>query len=387
MFSGVVNVLMLAGPLYMLQIYDRVLASRSVPTLIALTVFLVGAYAFQGALDVIRSRVVVRAAALLDQHLATTVHGAVVRIAAAGRQAGEAHQPVRDLDQIRAFLTSPGPMAIVDLPWMPVFLGICFLINPWLGLVSLAGAVILLAVTILTERSSREPARAVAQEAGVRGAMVEAARRNSETVVAMGMAPTLATRWAKINERYLTALGRASDVVGSYGSISKVVRLLLQSMILGLGAYLVIRQEMTAGAMIAASIMMGRALAPIETAIANWRGFIAARQGIRRLSQVLAQVGPQSALTELPKPAHSLDVEAIAVAAPGVPTAIASNIRFRLMAGEALGVIGPSGSGKTSLVRTLVGIWPPARGKVRLDGAALDQWDPELRGGAGDGKE
>jgi PrtD family type I secretion system ABC transporter len=380
LFSGIVNLLMLAGPLYMLQIYDRVLASRSVPTLIALSVFLVGAYAFQGTLDLIRSRVVVRAAALLDQHLALTVHAAVVRLAIASRHPGEAHQPVRDLDQIRAFLTGAGPIAMVDLPWIPVFLFVCFLIHPWLGTASIAGGVVLFAITLLTERASRTPARMVARDGGMRSALVEADRRNSETIVAMGMTGVLAKRWARINDQYIAAVGLATDVTSSYSSVSKVLRLLLQSLILGLGAYLVIRQELTAGAMIAASIMMGRALAPIETAIANWRVFIAARQSVTRLSDTLARVQRKDAATALPKPVRSLEVEQVTIAAPGSPSPIVGNIRFGLKAGEALGIIGPSGAGKTSLVRVLVGIWPPAKGSVRLDGAALDQWDPELLG-------
>lgn len=378
--SGVVNALMLAGPLYMLQIYDRVLSSRSVPTLIALSVFLVGAYAFQAVLDIIRTRVVVRSAALLDYRLGADVHDAVLRLAIHSKNPGEAHQPVRDLDQIRAFLTGAGPIAIVDLPWMPLFLAICFLIHPWLGMVALAGGLILLGVTILTERASRAPARTVAQDAGLRSAMVEAGRRNSETAAAMGMAKALAARWTLVNERFVAATARASDVIGGYGSISKVVRLLLQSAILGLGAYLVIKQELTAGSMIAASIMMGRALAPIETVIANWRGFISARQSIRRLSDILARTYVKPSAIELPPPAKQLDVELPAVAAPGTEKIIVKDIRFRLLAGEALGIIGPSGVGKTSLVRNIVGIWPPARGTIRLDGAALNQWDPERLG-------
>jgi ABC-type protease/lipase transport system fused ATPase/permease subunit len=280
LFSGFVNLLMLAGPLYMLQIYDRVLSSRSVPTLVVLSVFLVGAYAFQGALDLIRSRVVIRAAALLDQHLALTVHRAVIHLAIASRHPGEGPQPVRDLDQIRAFLTGAGPIAIVDLPWIPVFLFICFLIHPWLGLAATVGGIVLFVMTLLTERASRAPARVAAQDAGMRSIMVEASRRSGETIIAMGMAGSLAQRWARVNNRYIAAVARLSDVASSYGSTSKVLRLLLQSMILGLGAYFVIRQELTAGAMIAASIMMGRALAPIETTIANWPALVAARQSV-----------------------------------------------------------------------------------------------------------
>jgi ATP-binding cassette subfamily C protein len=380
LFSGVVNILMLAGPLYMLQIYDRVLSSRSVPTLVALTVFLIGAFAFQGVLDIIRSRIVVRTAALLDRHLGATVHWTVLRLAIDNRFANEAHQPVRDLDRIRTFMTGAGPIAFVDLPWMPVFLAICYLIHPWLGMLAFVGALALFGLTILTEQASRGPANEVAKDAGARASQLEASRRNSETAVAMGMVGTLAGRWQDVNNRFLGAMQRSSDVVGSYGSASRIFRLFLQSAILGLGAYLVIRQELSAGAMIAASLMMGRALMPIETLIANWRNFVAARQSVRRLSELLARVPPRATTTMLPKPAHSFEAEQLTVVAPGTHTAIVRDVSFSLGAGEALGIIGPSAAGKTSLVRTLVGIWPAARGTVRLDDAALDQWNPEILG-------
>ena len=248
LLSGAVNLLVLAGPLYMLQIYDRVLGSRSIPTLVALTIVLSGAYAFLGAFDLIRSRIALRAAVLLDQHLSATVHGAVLRIAVQSRNASEAHEPMRDLDQIRAFLLSPGPTAIVDLPWMPAFLLLCYLIHPWIGLLSLGGALILLSLTILNERASQAPARAVAEGIGTRLAVLEADRRNSESVFAMGMTGELAKRWTKVNDRYLAAVGRSSEIVSSYSSMTKVIRLLLQSFILGLGAYLVLQQELTPGA-------------------------------------------------------------------------------------------------------------------------------------------
>jgi ATP-binding cassette subfamily C protein len=263
---------------------------------------------------------------------------------------------------------------------MPVFLAICFLVHPWLGFVAVVGAVLLIIVTILNERASRAPALAVSKDAGLRAAMIETDRRNSETVIAMGMAGTLAKRWTQINDRYLKAVGAASDVVSTYGGISKILRLLLQSAILGFGAYLVIRQEITAGSMIAASIMMGRALAPIETAIANWRTFIAARQSTTRLSATLAKMPSMRASTALPRPSKSLEVEKVIVAAPGSQVAILKDAHFRLNAGEVLGVIGPNGAGKTSLIRTLAGIWPAARGEVRIDGAPFDQWDPEFIG-------
>ncbi len=380
LFSGVVNLLMLAGPLYMLQIYDRVLSSRSVPTLIALSAFLVGAYAFQGVLDLIRSRVVVRSAAVLDQRLAMAVHGAVIRLTVTSRHPGDGPQPVRDLDAIRGFMTGAGPIAIVDLPWVPVFLTICFLIHPWLGVASTIGAVTLFTMTLLTERASRAPARVVAQDAGKRQIMVEAQRRGGETIIAMGMGGASAQRWSAVNDRYIAATASLSDVAGGFGSASKVLRLLLQSVILGLGAYLVIRQELTAGAMIAASIMMGRALAPIETAIANWRAFISARQSITRLSEALMRAAPKREVTALPRPARSLDVEHVAVVVPGGTKPVIANVRFALRTGQALGIIGPSGAGKTSLVRALVGVWRPAHGCVRLDGASLDHWDPDQLG-------
>ncbi|MBN8977050.1 MAG: type I secretion system permease/ATPase [Rhizobiales bacterium] len=379
-FSGVVNLLMLAGPLYMLQIYDRVLGSRSIPTLIALSVFLVGAYLFQGVLDAIRGRLVVRAANLLDRDLSSGVHNAVIHIATRSRNAEHANQPVRDLDQVRTFLNSAGPIAIVDLPWVPLFLGTCFLIHLWLGVLACIGGAILLGLTLLTERTSRLPSREVGRLAGIRSVLIEADRSNSETIVAMGMTKALSERWTNVNQSYLTAVGISSDIVGGYGSVSKVVRMLLQSAILGLGAFLVIKQELSAGAMIAASIMVGRALAPIETVIANWRTFLAARVGIRRLSDTLSRTEIEGQHMMLPAPSCNISIDNAVVAAPGASKATLSDINFSLVAGEALGIIGPSGGGKTSLARALVGIWPLMRGNVRMDGASIDQWDPRHLG-------
>jgi ATP-binding cassette subfamily C protein len=380
LFSGVVNLLMLAGPLYMLQIYDRVLSSRSVSTLAGLTIFLVGAYAFQGALDAIRGRVVVRSSRLLDEKLEQIIHRAVIMQSSLPARDGKAAHPVRDLDQIRSFLTSTGPIAIVDLPWMPAFLFICFLIHPWLGATAFVGAALLLCMALFTERASREPARTLAQEGGARAVLAEANRRNSETILAMGMVEALGRRWSTVNARYLAAVERSSDVVGTYGAASRILRLLLQSAMLGIGAYLVILGELTAGAMIAASIMMARAVAPIETVIANWRGFVGARQSVKRLEEGLSRLPASAAATQLPPPGKRLEVRRLTVVPPGADRAVLTGVDFALQTGEAVGIIGPSGSGKTSLGRTLAGVWPPARGTVRLDGATLDQWDAEMRG-------
>jgi len=380
LFSVVVNLLMLAGPLYMLQVYDRVLASHSIATLIALSALLCGAFALQATIDLIRTRVVTRSAGFLDEHLSAVVHKAVIRLSATGRQTGEAPEPVRDLDQIRTFLTGQGPIAIVDLPWIPVFLLICGLIHPWLGILALFGGILLAGATLLTDRTSRTPAREADQAARARSAMLEADRRNSETTIAMGLETALSQRWLALNTGYLAATGRSSDVIGFFSSLSKVTRMMLQSAALGLGAYLVIGHELMPGAMIASSIMMARALAPIETAIANWRGFVAARDSVGRLTRVLSRVGVDPIRTALPRPRRSLVAESVCVSPPEGEAATIRGISFTLAAGEAMGIIGPSGSGKTSLARALVGIWRPMQGAVRVDGAALEHWPPEIIG-------
>jgi PrtD family type I secretion system ABC transporter len=380
LFSAMVNALMLAGPIYMLQVYDRVLTSRSVPTLVALSVLLCGAFVLQAMMDLIRGRLVTRSAGFLDEHLSAVVHTAVIRMSTAGLPAGDTREPVRDLDQIRTFLTGQGPIAIVDLPWIPAFLVICALIHPWLGVLSLAGAILLTGATLLTEWASRSPSREANGKARFRSIMVEASRRNSETTIAMGLEAALTTRWLFLNAGYLAAVERVSDVVGFYASLSRVTRMMLQSAALGLGSYLVIRGELMPGAMIASSIMMARALAPIETAIANWRGFVAARDSVGRLTDVLDRVGADPVRTVLPKPERSLIAEGVTVAPPGGGVPIIGNIRFALTAGEAMGIVGPSGCGKTSLVRALVGVWRPTLGAVRVDGAALEDWSRDIIG-------
>ncbi|MCC6984656.1 MAG: type I secretion system permease/ATPase [Bauldia sp.] len=379
-FSLAANLLMLAGPLYMLQIYDRVLTSRSVPTLVALSLLLLGAYVVQGVLDVIRGRMVGRVAGVIDGRLERAVHRAVVGSQQPGMKGGE--NAVRDLDQIRTFLLSAGPISIADLPWMPIFLAICFLLHPLIGLAALAGAVVLVVVTLLTERSSRAPGRVMAAEGGVRQMMAESHRRNGEAISAMAMGDALAARWSRVNQKYLDALESSNDVVSAYGGVSKVVRMLIQSGILGLGAYLAINGQLSAGSMIAASIMMARALAPIEGVIANWRSFTGARQGARRLNAVLAAstAAAPSIVLDLPAPRRQLTVESLAITPPGNPRVIVRDVTLSLDAGEALAVIGASGSGKSSLGRALIGVWPAASGAVRIDGASLRQWRPEALG-------
>src|SRR5882757_9320457 len=376
LMSGLINILYLTGSFYMLEVYDRVLPSRSVPTLVALSLLAVTLFAFQGILDVIRSRIMIRVAATLDERLSGRVYDIVVLLPLRTQGQGDGIAPLRDLDQIRAFLASTGPMALFDLPWMPIYLIICFLFHPWIGIAALVGATILTSMTLMSEFLTRGPSRTAVTQAGARNSLAEAGRRNAEALQAMGMAPRMAKIWGDVNGKYLASHQRTSDVAGGLGAISKVLRFMLQSGVLGLGAYLVIQQQATAGIIIASSIIVARALAPVELAIANWRGFVSARQSWRRLSDVLGAMDTTTVPMALPAPKSTLVVEPITAGPPGVQRVVIQDVAFSLKAGQGLGVIGPSASGKSSLARVIVGVWNPARGKVRLDGAAMDQWAP-----------
>jgi PrtD family type I secretion system ABC transporter len=372
--SGLINILYLTGSFYMLEIYDRVLPSRSIPTLVALSILALTLFAFQGALDVIRSRVLVRIAASLDERLSARVYDIMVQLPLRSRLPGDGLAPMRDLDQIRSFLVTTGPLALFDLPWMPVYLVICFLFHPWIGIAAVCGAALLTSLTFLSEFMTRKPSRMTMQHVGARNGLAEAGRRNAEVIRAMGMAPRMGKVWSDANTKYLSSQQQTSDVAGGLGAVSKVLRFALQSGILGLGAYLVIQQQATAGIIIASSILVARALAPVELAIGNWRGFVSARQSWRRLSDLLHATDQASVPMTLPAPKTNLVVENVIASPPGVQRIVVQDVTFTLKAGQGLGVIGPSASGKSSLARLIVGVWTPARGKVRLDGAALDQW-------------
>ncbi len=374
--SCATNLLMFAGPIYMLQVYDRVIPGRSVPTLVGLTLMLLAAFAFQGFLDAVRNRIVIRIGRLLDERLAGPIHSAVILLARQNRPPGESGQPLRDLDMIRAFLSGPGPAAIFDMPWILVFVGVCFLIHPWIGAAAILSALLLIGLTVLTELSGRDGQRETLRETALRHSLIEAARANAATIKALGMTTALRERWLRINRRYLDAMQRTSDVIGGFASASRTLRMLIQSLVLGLGAYLVVIGDMTAGAVIACSIMIGRALAPVEAAIGSWNGFTNARQAVGRLKRLFGATQIPGETTELPAPTRSLTVENLIVAAPGAMGALLQQVAFGLKAGDALGIIGPSAAGKSSLARVLVGAWPAARGAVRLDGALIDHWDP-----------
>ncbi len=380
LFSGMSNVLMLTGALFMLEIYDRVLPSRSVPTLVALLFLAAGLYAAQGFIDAIRSRILLRVGQSLDESLSLRVYDTIVRLPLKIGNRGDGTQPVRDLDTVRGFLSSAGPLALFDLPWMPVYLAICFLFHTYIGLTALFGAIVLVTLTVVTEVKTRHPTRSATQFAMARNALLEASRRNAEAITAMGMTGRIARRWNDLNRNYIAASGHAGDVAGGLGAASKVLRLLLQSAILAVGAWLVIHQESTPGIIIAGSILGARALAPVDLAIANWRGFVAARQSWQRLERLLSHLPPHSEPMPLQAPTKTLVVHNVAVSPPGEQKVVCQDANFTLTAGKALGVIGPTASGKSSLARMLVGVWTPVRGSVRLDGATLDQWSPEALG-------
>jgi ATP-binding cassette, subfamily C, bacterial PrsD len=375
------NLLMLTGAIFMLEIYDRVLPSRSVPTLVGLIIIATLLYGTLGILDLIRGRILVRIGSYLDESISGRVYDGLVRLPLKAGNRGEGLQSLRDLDNVRSFLSGMGLIAMFDLPWIPLYLIICFAFHTLIGLTALLGAVVLCTLTVMTEIYTRDPGKHMAGLAVARSGLADSSRRNAEALVAMGMSKRLASRWKETNRKYLASQRTTSDIAIGFSSTSKVLRMLLQSAVLAVGAYLVINQEATAGIIIASSILSARALAPVDLAIANWKGFVAARQSWKALNQLLALFPEGPDLMALESPCKSLTVETASVAPPGVQRLVAIDVNFTLKAGSGLGIIGPSGSGKSSLARMLVGVWQPARGKIRLDGATYDQWVPETLGG------
>jgi PrtD family type I secretion system ABC transporter len=380
LMTAMLNVLYLTGSFFMLEVYDRVVPSRSVPTLIGLAALVGALYAFQAFLDILRGRILVRIGEWLDRAFSGRAYDIVVRWPLRARASGDGLQPLRDLDQVRSYLSGLGPTALFDLPWIPFYLAICFLFHPLIGLTASIGSVVLISLTLLTDRLTRPRTKEAVAQIAQRNALAEASRRNAEVLQAMGMRGRLAVRWAQANDGYMATQRSAADITGGFGSVSKVLRMVLQSAVLGVGGYLVIIQEATAGIIIAGSILASRALAPVELAIAHWRSLIAARQSWKRLQQQWAQLPAEEEKTPLPPPCKGLAVEAVFVAPPGEQAAVVMDASFALEPGHGLGIVGPSGSGKSSLVRAVVGVWTSGRGKVRLDGAALEQWSSEALG-------
>jgi PrtD family type I secretion system ABC transporter len=377
-FSGVINILMLSGSIYMLQVYDRVIPSRNLATLFGLSLMVLIAYLVQGYFDAMRSRMLCRIATLFDAGLQSSIHWALATLPLRGVKPVLMQQPLRDLDQVRTFMSGMGPTAFLDMPWIPVFLLGLFLFHPAIGFTALLGTIAIISMTLLNERISRGAAKAAMDMNAQRQVLADATQRNAEIVRALGMTDRLTARWSEANERYLQENIRSTDVHANLGSAAKVLRYVLQSGMLGMGAYLVIADKASGGIMIASSILMGRALAPVEIALGTWKQLSAARQGLTRLRDICKATAPApTPPVMLPRPSREVAVQNLAVAAPGRDMPIVSGVTFSLKAGSGLALLGASASGKTSLSKALVGIWPAHRGAIRLDGASLDQWRNE----------
>ena len=372
--SGIINILALTGAFYMLQIYDRALTSGSIPTLIWLSVIAVGLYLFQGLFDILRSQMLVRFGSNVDRQIAPLVHRVVIDMPRFGYSSAEASERGRDVDTVRSFLSGAGPVALFDLPWIPVYLVFVWLLHPMLGMLTLGGALFLACLTIAAELLSRRHAKEMTRAAIQRNNISDNHVRNGDILYSMGMTDRAIDRFESANRRHLDTQTATSDIAGTFAGISKVLRMMLQSATLGLGAYLTIQGEMSAGAIIASSIVTGRALAPVDQAIAQWKGVISARRSWSRIKDTLAVLDRPSTQFDLPTPSESLVVEGVTTVAPTTGTVLLSEVSFELTAGQALALIGPSGGGKTTLARSLLGIWPLLRGSVRVDGADLKQW-------------
>jgi ATP-binding cassette subfamily C protein len=378
--SGVVNILALTGSFYMMQVYDRALTSHSLPTLLALSLLTVGLYMSQGALDVLRSQILVRLGARLDLSLAPVAHRVTIDMPRFGFSTAEAAERGRDVDTLRGFISGQGPIALFDLPWMPIFVIFVYLLHPWLGLLTLGGAVVLTAITLLVEFLMQRRNTDLLRSSVARGGIIDSHTRNAEVIRALGMAGRAIDRFAQANRRHLELHAQTSGISGTFSGLAKVLRMILQSAVLGLGAYLVIKGELSAGSIIAASVAAGRALAPVDLAIAQWKSGVQARKSYARLTETLTALDQAEPPVTLPPPVTSLKVEKVTVAAPTTGVVLLADISFELKAGQAVGIIGPSGGGKSTLARVLTGVWPTLRGNVRLDEADIEQWAPDVIG-------
>jgi len=373
-FSAISNLLMLAPSLYMLQVYDRVLASRNEFTLLMLSMMIIGAYLMMSGLELVRTFVLVRVGAKFDMDLNKRVYSAAFEqnLKKAGGNAGQALQ---DMTNLRQFLTGNALFAFFDAPWFPVYLIVIFVFEPSLGFFALGGTIILVVLAYVNERVSREPLQEANTMAIAATNLATNNLRNAEVIESMGMLPNLQARWFKLHGKFLNLQAKASEKAGTIGAITKFVQVSLQSLVLGFGALLVLENKMTAGMMIAASILVGRALAPVQQVIGVWKSWSSTRTAYGRLVKLLEDNPVRSAGMELPKPTGAVTVEGVTASPPGVKNPVLRSITFGLVPGDVLGVIGPSGSGKSTLARLLVGVWPALMGKVRLDGADIYQWN------------
>jgi ATP-binding cassette, subfamily C, bacterial len=380
LFSVFVNLLMLTGPLYMLQVYDRVLGSRSEATLVALSVLVVFLFLMMGILDHARARVMARVGARFQDRLDRRVFEASMKRMSQAPSDPAAQAAQRDLEAIQRLWASPVLLAVFDVPWTPIFIAAVFIFHPWMGWLAVGGGVLLIILTVLNQSMTKRPMNQANMATLQAERISDNLKAESEVVQALGMTQTGFDRWQKARGRALDENINASDLGGVFSILTKTFRLFLQSAMLGLGAWLVLQGELTPGAMIAGSILMGRALSPIEMAVGQWAVVQRAQEGWNRLAELFTRQPQELPRTTLPRPRAVLEAQNLTVVPPGENAAVLRMINFRLEPGQALGVIGPSGSGKSTLARALIGAWRPAGGKVRLDGASLDQYEPDVLG-------
>ena len=383
LFSAAVNILMLTGPMFMLQVYDRVLSSGSVATLQGLFVIVILCYSFLAFYDFLRTRLLSRAGYRLDAEVGKEAYGIWMRSGLAGST--DMSRPLTDLAVVRAFLPSPAMLGLFDTPWIPFYLFIVFMVHPWLGWLTLAGVVVVAFVAFLNQLTTlRHHSKAMMMDTA-ESFFVEQSRRNADAIVPLGMSERITGRWAGMHGEGLSVGQVGGDRAEAFTAFTKAFRLLLQSSLLGLGGYLALRQEISGGMIVAASIIAGRALAPVDQVIGQWRAIVRARDAHRRLKAAFAAQKPARNTVQLPPPEGRLTVAGVTMFAPGQKRGgdrppILDAVTFKLEPGDAVGVIGPSASGKSTLARILVGAWHPNAGEVRLDGATLDQWPPEALG-------
>lgn len=380
LFSVVINLLMLTGPLYMLQVYDRVLGSRSEATLVALSAIVTLLFLAMGVLDASRARVLSRIGARMQDGLDRRAFSAAIRRLMVAPDDPAAHAAQADVESIQRFWASPLVAALSDLPWTPIFIAATFVLHPLMGWLSVAGIAVIFGITLLNQWATKGPLNRATSAAIQANRSSELLKGESETLRALGMTEAAFDRWQKARSVALADGIAAADTGGAFTATSRTFRLFLQSAMLGLGAWIVLRGELTPGAMIAGSILMGRALQPIEQSVAQWAVLTRAREGTARLSALLSAIPPEPPRTALPCPAARLEVTGLTVVPPGTALPALRGLGFTLQPGQAVGIIGPSGAGKSTLARALTGIWRPASGHIRIDGATLDQYGPETLG-------
>jgi ATP-binding cassette subfamily C protein len=379
LLSAVLNVLLLSGSLYMMIVYDTVLPSRNLPSLFGLLGLMIVAYLFQAVFDAMRSRILADIGSGMDRELAPRVQSAMSSFRLrGGNVTGDGLTPMRDLDQVRGFLCGPGPATLMDLPWVAFFLAVLAMLHVWLGITAIVGVLILVWVAFVTDRVTNTSTQQLTELSAYRSAIADDNLRHVEIFKALGMTTRLRDRWISVNTIFLGLQDRLTDRLTLLGGASKVFRMFLQSAMLTVGAWLVIDGKASAGIIFASSILSGRALAPIDTAIANWRSFVSTRASWRRLDLMFGQLPPDPTFAvALPKPHRDLLVEHLVVAPPGGSVATLQGVTFLLNAGDALGIIGSSASGKTTLAKAILGLWRPSRGAIRIDGAEHGQWDAD----------